>query len=100
MRVRTAFLFALMLAASVPAGANGASPAAVPGTATAVAPPSPPVGTAPPASAAAQADPNEKICKVSRELGSNRLKRVCRTRAQMESERDAAREILSQEQRR
>ncbi|MFZ5658131.1 MAG: hypothetical protein ACOY37_13970 [Pseudomonadota bacterium] len=50
--------------------------------------------------AASPADPDEKVCKVERELGSNKLKRVCRTRAQLDAERDATREALSREQRR
>ncbi len=53
-----------------------------------------------PVAAAPQVDPNEKICKVERELGSNKMKRVCRTRAQIEIDREAAREALSREQRR
>lgn len=48
----------------------------------------------------AAADANEKICKVGREIGSNKLKRVCRTRAQLDAEREAAREALTREQRR
>lgn len=46
------------------------------------------------------ADPSEKVCKVAREIGSNKLKRVCRTRAQMDADREAAREALTREQRR
>lgn len=46
------------------------------------------------------ADPDEKVCKVARELGSNKLKRVCRTRAQIDAEREGARDALSREQRR
>ncbi len=49
---------------------------------------------------AAKADPNEKVCKLERQLGSNKMKRVCRTRAQIEIDREAAREALSREQRR
>lgn len=52
------------------------------------------------APSAAAADPNEKICKVGRELGSNKLRRVCRTRAQIDAESEAVREALGREQRR
>lgn len=49
---------------------------------------------------AAKSDQDEKVCKLERQLGSNKMKRVCRTRAQMEIDREAAREALSREQRR
>lgn len=88
MKLHAVLLPALLLAAPVLAIASE-QPAAPPAAETATA-----------AAAAPAADPNEKVCKVERELGSNKLKRVCRTRAQIDAERDAARETLTREQRR
>lgn len=88
MKLHAALLPALLLAAPVLATASE-QPASPPAAETAAA-----------AAAAPAADPNEKVCKVERELGSNKLKRVCRTRAQIDAERDAARETLTREQRR
>jgi hypothetical protein len=55
----------------------------------------PEASSAPPAKAF---DSDEKICKVGREIGSNKLKRICRTRAQIEADRESARETLVREQ--
>ena len=85
-----------LLAVSSIASAADPAPAAAP---TAAAPAAAPAA-AEAAPAAPAVDPNEQVCKVERVLGSNKMKRVCRTRAQIEVDRDAAREALSREQRR
>lgn len=46
----------------------------------------------------AQPDPNEKVCKLERQLGSNKMARVCRTRAQIDAERASARSSLARGQ--
>jgi len=46
------------------------------------------------ASTAAQPE-DRQVCRVEKELGSNRAKRVCRSSAQMERDRERAREELS-----
>lgn len=90
MMFRALALALLVTAAPAFAGPNDAAqPAATPAAAE-----------APAATDAARPDPNEKVCKLERQLGSNKMKRVCRTRAQIEIDREAAREALSREQRR
>lgn len=91
-------LLAVMLActASAAVAATGPTPP-VPAPSPTPATAAPPAAAAPTA-ATAPADPDEKVCKVEREIGSNRLKRVCRTRAQIDNEQAAAREALSREQ--
>ena len=83
-----ALLFATSLAqAAPPAGPTPAAPLAEePGTPT----------------PAAVADPpaDEKVCKLERQLGSNKMKRVCHSRAELDRQGEAAREALSREQRR
>lgn len=88
MMFRALALALLVTAAPAFAGPNDAAP------------PAPTPATAAEPAAPAKADPNEKVCKLERQLGSNKMKRVCRTRAQMEIDREAAREALSREQRR
>lgn len=41
---------------------------------------------------------DEKVCTMEKSLGSNMKKRVCRTRAQYEAERERAREALDRTQ--
>lgn len=88
MKIRALVLAALFCASPVFAGTDAPAPAAAPET------------PATPAPAAPAADPNEQVCKVERQIGSNKLKRVCRTRAQIDAEREAAREAIGREQRR
>ena len=38
---------------------------------------------------------DRKVCRVEKQLGSNRSKRICRSAAQMELDRERAREELS-----
>lgn len=77
------------------------APAAATAAPSTVAPADPAQAGSTPAAppAAATAGPDEQVCKVQREVGSNRLKRVCRSRAQIEREREASRDALSREQR-
>ncbi|GAB1596700.1 hypothetical protein [Lysobacter claricitrinus] len=44
-------------------------------------------------------DSDKKICKLERELGSNRAKRVCHTRAELDASSAASRDALSAAQR-
>jgi hypothetical protein len=44
--------------------------------------------------ATAVADGEEKVCRSERELGSNRIERVCKTRTQIEAEKEAASDNL------
>lgn len=46
-------------------------------------------------SPAAAPDEDRQICRVEKQLGSNRAKRVCRSVAQMELDRERAREELT-----
>ncbi|GAB6195898.1 hypothetical protein [Lysobacter xanthus] len=71
------------------------------GTVAADAPAAAPAVAAAPATAAAPAAAGEdkKVCKLERELGSNRAKRVCRTRAEVNADADAARASLQDAQR-
>lgn len=96
MSFRPALLAAMLACTSlaVVAATEPTPPAPAPSPTTTAAPAAPAAAPA----AAAPVDPDEKVCKVEREIGSNRLKRVCRTRAQIENERAAAREALSREQ--
>lgn len=90
-------LLAAMLA-SISHVVGAAEPAPPAPTPSPTAADTPAASAAAPSTAAAPVDPDEKVCKVERDIGSNRLKRVCRTRAQIENERAAAREALSREQ--
>ena len=85
MSMKTTLLFALLLVGAPAVHATDAQPTSE----AAVAP-----------AAESKADPDEKVCKVERELGSNKMKRVCRTRAQVDADREAARDALTREQRR
>lgn len=71
----------------------GAAFAAEPATQTA---------SAPDGQAAAQseatADPDRMVCHVERTIGSNLARKVCRTVAQLERERELSREGLSKAQ--
>lgn len=103
MILRTAALGLMLACMSTATFANGATDATAAAAGAQASPP--PAATAPvaapatPASpAAARPDPEEKVCKVEREIGSNRLKRVCRTRQQIDDAREAAREAISREQ--
>lgn len=92
MRVRITLLAALLALAPAYAAADDTPQPAQKSEPAAAAPA--------PAAAPSAADPDEKVCKVERELGSNKLKRVCRTRAQIDADSAAAREALGREQRR
>lgn len=87
--MKIALLLAVLQSSAV------ATPAAAQDAAT-------PVTAAPAAAspAPAAATEGEKICTLERTLGSNRSKRVCRSKAQIDSDREAAREAMSREQRR
>lgn len=85
-------LTAPVLATTPAPTAPEAAQAAVAAAPTAAAPAATP-------STAAQADGEAKVCKLEKELGSNRPKRICRTKAQIEAERAAARDAVSREQR-
>lgn len=95
-----------LLAATVPfatvPGAADALSAETAATATATAP-SPATGTTAPAASAAtvpaDADGNALVCKRVRETGSNIGRRVCKTRAQLAAESEAARSMLEQRNR-
>lgn len=92
-------LLALLLAGTAQAqSTDTAEAAARAGTA---APAAAPVAAAPEASSKpiAQDAGDRKICKLERELGSNRAKRVCRTRTEMDAQSEAARASLSDAQR-
>lgn len=91
--------FALVVALAAPfsAGAADTPPADAP-VASSSAAAAPAAAPATPTTAQA-ADTNEKVCKLERQLGSNKMKRVCRTKEQMEIDRAAARETLTREQR-
>ena len=52
------------------------------------------------APAVTEAKAEEKVCKLERQLGSNKMKRVCHTRAELDRQSESAREALSREQRR
>ena len=84
-------LVALVLSVAFQAQAQSADPTALP-----------PAGAKPadtaPAKVAAD-DPNRKVCRLERELGSNRAKRICHTRAELDAQSEAARASLSDGQR-
>lgn len=92
-------LIALALVAGTPqaravdATPTPSAPADAPTAATAEAAPATPA--APEAAVATE----KKSCKLERELGSNRAKRVCRTRAEMNADAEAARNSISEAQR-
>lgn len=54
-----------------------------------------PAADAPAQPAVAEADPDERVCRRERTIGSNRPTMVCRTRAQAERERERAREAAA-----
>ena len=88
MTLRPFALAALLLATVL---AQAADPPAAPAAPEAVVEAPAPV---------ADSKADEKVCKLERQLGSNKMKRVCHTRAELDRKSEAAREALSREQRR
>jgi predicted secreted protein len=87
------FLLAAMLSAAAVAHADQPPTAPVAQAAA-------PTQEAAPAPAQPAAKTDEKVCKLERQLGSNKMKRVCHSRADLDRQSEAARDALSREQRR
>ena len=111
--LRRALALALLVAATLPFATRPSAADMLPAeaisaestaaaTATTTAP-SPATGTTAPAASAAtvpaDADGNALVCKRVRETGSNIGRRVCKTRAQLAAESEAARSMLEQRNR-
>lgn len=94
MRMRT-FLVALTFAFAGMVSHASASDAPVETAAPAAAPPA---TTTPPPAAKPVSDEDRMICKAERTVGSNRVQRVCRSAAQVQREREAARSELGKAQ--
>lgn len=87
----------LLLAAGLAFADGGAADAvATPPTAAPVVDSTTVQATAAPAPAViASADKDLKICRMVRTIGSNRATRICRTKAQLEADAEAARNSLT-----
>lgn len=57
--------------------------------------PEPAAAPAPPAAPVARNDGDVKVCRMVKEIGSNRATRVCKTKAQIEAESDLARKSMT-----
>lgn len=79
-------------------GFGGLPAAASAGDTQAAAPTPPAARAATPRVAKPESDDERMVCKAERTIGSNRVQRVCRSAAQIEREREAARSQLDKAQ--